>query len=170
MVPSRVAFCSRVKGRSKRSESQVDSAPSAVVFCSFAGGGSIQLWTFDQFDFSLLEALRLSEQIDPFTPLTSSLPPRPLSFFSSSRSHLSLFSAMSIRRPPTAITLKPSDVSDMTELIAQRNAAAAAAATSDAQGAGAAGAREKGRDATVERERKMREEREARSRGDRVGA
>jgi hypothetical protein len=71
---------------------------------------------------------------------------------------------MSIRRPPTAITLKPSDVAEMAELIALKNAKAAGA---DEGGDGKAQAN--GRDSVVDKERKERQEKEARSRGERVG-
>lgn len=67
---------------------------------------------------------------------------------------------MSIRRPPTAITLKPSDVTEMAKFIAEKNAKAAG--VQDATKGGKT-------DMMVDRETKERKEKESRSRSDRIG-
>lgn len=119
----------------------------------------------------LLLCFHSAVPFDTISRLRSASPSAPLCLprFARSR-HLTPRFVMSIRRPPTAITLKPSDVTEMAEHIAKRNAAAAAAAQPSGLGSGGAGRAGPGKDAQVERERKQREEREARGRNERIGA
>lgn len=73
---------------------------------------------------------------------------------------------MTLRRPPTAFTLKASDVSDLQNLLAARSAPASD--TAPASGNTQEHAQCAGKDAQVERERREREEREARGTRGRV--
>jgi len=66
---------------------------------------------------------------------------------------------MSLRRPPTAVALQPSDVADLQAAIAQRNAEPADPVATAGAAAGAA-------DALLEKE--QREERERQARGARA--
>ncbi|GAA6011995.1 hypothetical protein JCM11491_000129 [Sporobolomyces phaffii] len=66
---------------------------------------------------------------------------------------------MALRRPPTAISLKPSDVNDLREFIKNRNHHHDGDVDVDAA---AAGAKPPAGDAILDRERKDAQEREAR--------
>lgn len=72
---------------------------------------------------------------------------------------------MALRRPPTAITLKPSDVSDLREFIQKRDELAQQEnqelSTSTSGGGG-------GKDALVEQEKRDREEREGKGQRGRI--
>lgn len=81
---------------------------------------------------------------------------------------------MSIRRPPTAVTLQASDVTEMSAHIAQRNAAAIAAREASS-GAGTAASSSKqddrgDKDTLVDSERRDRESKEKKAQRERVGA
>lgn len=73
---------------------------------------------------------------------------------------------MALRRPPTSITLKPSDVSDLREFIQQRDELAKEVnqelSTSTSGGGGG------GKDALVEQEKRDREEREGKGQRGRI--
>ncbi|TNY23553.1 hypothetical protein DMC30DRAFT_414066 [Rhodotorula diobovata] len=74
---------------------------------------------------------------------------------------------MALRRPPTAVSLQPSDVADLQASIAQRNAAASSAPVSTTADAGASSGTKVG-DALIEREKQEQREREARGARGRV--
>ncbi|GAA5990822.1 hypothetical protein JCM5350_005128 [Sporobolomyces pararoseus] len=67
---------------------------------------------------------------------------------------------MAIRRPPTAISLKPSDVAELREFIANRNKEDNGKQSQPGPSTSSSGATN--RDAILEKEKKEAEEREAR--------
>jgi hypothetical protein len=72
---------------------------------------------------------------------------------------------MTLRRPPTAFSLKPSDVSDLQASLAARGPNGDAPLTQEQVNGGGDG---QGKDPQVERERREREEREGRGQRERV--
>jgi len=67
---------------------------------------------------------------------------------------------MTLRRPPTAVSLQPSDVADLQAFITQRNAAASSGSSPTTAGGGASSSTKTG-DALIEREKQEQREREA---------
>ncbi|GAA6064262.1 hypothetical protein JCM10212_002589 [Sporobolomyces blumeae] len=75
---------------------------------------------------------------------------------------------MALRRPPTALTLKPSDVNDLKAFLRERDAAAAPSLNTQASTQAGPSTAPHGRDSVVAQERRDREEREARTQRARI--